>query len=166
MMENNLNITIDNFNNTWKQLQQQTFLTWSTLWFYKSEPIKLGDGKHLTIDKIEVIATRHDKCDELKLTSIRVDAIAAPKLHPACRNVHRMNPFDIAMMSATNLSMNSMFVNIDSQLLKSICKDCVVTNELVWISMQNIANQQQSMKIAMFNMLQHLQIQQHQTQQS
>lgn len=144
-----------------------------TLWFYKSEPLKLGDGKHLTIDasrtsfyKIEVIATRHDKCDELKLTSIRVDAIAAPKLYPACRNVHRMNPFDIAMMSATNLSMNSMSVNIDSQLLKSICKDCVVTNEFVWISMQNIANQQQSMKIAMFNMLQHLQIQQHQTQQS
>lgn len=92
-----------------------------TLWFYKSEPIKLGDGKQ--------------------------------------------NPFDIAMMSATNLSMNSMSVNIDSQLLKSICKDCVVTNELVWISMQNIANQLQSMKIAMFNLLQHLQIQQHQTQQ-
>ena len=132
-----------------------------TLWFYKSEPIKLGDGKHLTIDasrtsfyKIEVIATRHDKCDELKLTSIRVDAIAAPKLYPACRNVYRMN------------SLNSMSVHIGSQLLKSICKDCVVTNELVWISMQNIANQLQSIKIAMFNMLQHLQIQQHQTQQS
>ena len=142
------------------------------LYLCKSKTVKLGDDKksidasRISFFKLECIATKHDKCIQVEMQSICVDIIAAQSLYPSCRNVPIEHSFEATMMSATNISMNTTHPDIDSVYLQSICKDCVVTAELVWLSMQNIANQHQTLKSTMLCMLQHLQIQQHQTQQS